>query len=165
MRKLALIIAAAFAVSLPLAVHAQPKKNVAAPPVKLATTQVQQNPILLLQSFTASDLQAALADANAQTPPDTTAAACYTELLKIVNGGITSPLPAGPGAFQLLQKARDAKAMLANLQSSNGPLQSLNNACAPVVLDAQNTLLLLGGSVGLVALPTGAAGLLAILPK
>ena len=70
--------------------------------------------------------------------------------------GVTAAMTTGPVSTHTL---------LANLQSSNGPLQSLNNACAPVVLDAQNTLLLLGGSVGLVALPTGAAGLLAILPK
>jgi hypothetical protein len=143
---------------------------------QLTATQVQQNPLLLLQSFTVSDLQAALADANAQTPPDAAAAACYTALLAVVQSNVANPVPAGPGLFQALQKARDAKALIANLQSPTGPLAALNNSCAPLLLDAQNTLLGLGVSVGLVANPVSApiaiagvpgavAAFLAALPK
>jgi len=143
---------------------------------QLTAVQVQQNPLALLRQFTVSDLEAALADANAQTPPDATAAACYKALLAVVQSNVANPLPAGPGIFQALQKARDAKALIANLQSPTGPLADLNASCAPLVLDAQNTLLALGVSVGLVANPVGApvaiagvpgavAAFLAALPK
>jgi hypothetical protein len=140
---------------------------------QITATQVQQNPLLLLQTFTVTDLQAALADANAQTPPDIDAAACYTALLPIIQSNLANPLPAGPGVFQALQKARDAKAFIANLQSPTGPLSALNRACAPLVMDVNATLLALGVSTGIVAgtgglaipaLP-GLSGLLAILPK
>ena len=118
---------------------------------KLTSAQVQQNPLLLLKQFSATDLQAALADANSQTPPDTTSSQCYTALLALVNSPINSPLPAGPGLFQALQKARDIKAFLANIQSPNGPLSQLNLACAPLLMDVNATLLALGIGTGLVA--------------
>ena len=130
----------------------------------LSATQVQENPLLLIKNFTVSDLQAALADANAQTPPDTAAAACYSALLTVVQSNVASPLPAGPGLFQALQKARDAKALIANLQSPTGPLSALNTACAPLVLDAQSTLLGLGVGVGLVASPVAPAAGIAGVP-
>lgn len=141
-------------------------------PTKMTSAAAQQNPFALLQQFSAADLTAALADANAQTPPDTTSAQCYTALLALVNSPVNNPLPAGPGAFQLLQKARDMKAFLANLQSPNGPLSELNLACAPLMMDANATLLALGVSTGIVvgtggiALPALPAlgGLLALLP-
>lgn len=141
-------------------------------PGKLTATQVQTDPIMLLQQFTTSDLQAALADANAQTPPDTTSAMCYSALLTVVNSPLTNPLPSQAGIFLALQKARDAQAFLASLQSPNGPLSSLNVACAPLVMNVNATLLALGVTTGLVvgtggiaipALP-GLAGILSILP-
>lgn len=124
---------------------------------KLSTTQVQANPVAVLQSFTAADLQAALADANAQTPPDTVSAACYTALIPLVQSSVSSPLPASLGAFQLLQKARDAKALIANLQSPTGPLAALNVACAPLVLSTESTLVQLGVISGAVAASGGLA--------
>jgi hypothetical protein len=139
----------------------QPKPAASKP---LTTAAVQSNPLALIKTFTAEDLQAALADAQAQNPPDTAAANCYTALLTVVQSNVANPLPAGPGIFQALQKARDAKAVLANLQSPTGPLAGLNTACAPLVLDAQNTLLMLGVNVGLVASPAGAPIALAGLP-
>ena len=144
---------------------AQSKAKVAATSTaKLTAAQVQANPLALIQQFSVNDLQAALADANAQTPPDAAAAACYTALLTVVQSKVANPLPAGPGIFQALQKARDAKAMLANLASPTGPLSALSNACAPVVMDAENTLVTLGVGVGLVANPAGATAALAGLP-
>ena len=150
----------------------RPKPTAAAPATKLTSAAVQQNPFALLQQFSAADLTAALIDANAQTPPDTTSAQCYTALLQLVNSPINSPLPAGPGAFQLLQKARDMQAFLANIQSPGGPLSQLNLACAPLVMSANATLLALGVSTGIVvgtggiALPAlpALSGLLALLP-
>jgi len=139
--------------------HAQTK--VAA---KVTTAQATANPLLLLQTFTETDLNAALADAQAQTPPDAPAVTCYTAVLAIVKTNVANPLPTTAGAFSALQKARDAKAMIGSLQAPNGPLAVLNNACAPLVMDAQNTLIALGVAVGLIAnpitsVPVAAAGL------
>lgn len=102
------------------------------------------NPLSVLQKFTTDDLQAALLDAQANK--DIAAVNCYTALIPLVQSGVANPLPKGLGAFQALQKARDLKAMLANLQSPNGPLASLNIACAPLVMDVQTTLIQLGVS-------------------
>jgi hypothetical protein len=62
-----------------------------------------------------------------------------------------NPFPAGVGAFQVFQKARDLKNMIAALQSNNGPLTKLNVACAPLVIDVQTTLIRLGIIGGAVA--------------
>lgn len=133
----------------------------AAPSGKPTVTQAQQNPLLVLQQFTVEDLQAALKDAQSQTPPDTTSANCYQALIPFVQQQTQNPLPSGAGIFQALQKTRDAKAYLANIQSPTGPLAGLNQACAPLVLDVQNTLLTLGVQVGVLANPAG-GGLAAV---
>lgn len=125
---------------------------------QLVIKDVQQNPLLVIQQFTAADLTAAIAMAQAQNPPDTAAVTCYTAVLGIVNGGVANPLPNGLGVFQGLQAARDAKQLLASLNSTTGPLYAFNTACAPIILDAQNTLLMLGVGVGVVANPAVAAG-------
>ena len=94
--------------------------SVAAAPAsggQLTAAQVQTNPLLLLQKFSLADLQAALLDAQAQTPPDATSIPCYQALITLVGSPINSPLPTSPGLFLALQKARDVKAYLANLQS------------------------------------------------
>jgi hypothetical protein len=57
------------------------------------------------------------------------------------------------------QKARDAKTMLAELQAPNGPLSSLNIACAPLVMSVQNTLIQLGIISGAVVGVTASGGL------
>lgn len=137
----------------------KPAAVAAAPAGKVTMNQVQANPIALIQKFTVSDLQAALADAQGQTPPDTVAAACYTALIPVVQSGVANPLPSGPGLFQAVQKARDAKALLANLQSPTGPLAELNQACAPLILDAQTTLIQLGVMTGAVVGTGGIGGL------
>ena len=133
-------------------------------PGALTTAAVQQNPLVLLQKFSVDDLNAALADAQAQTPPDSTAVNCYTALIPIVQSNVANPLPAGPGVFQLAQKVRDFKALTANLQSPTGPLASLNQACAAWVLDGVNTFIGLGAQVGLVAGTGGLGGVLPALP-
>lgn len=153
------------AVLLTAPAYAQTKKAaVAAPSGKLTVNAVTQNPLALIQGFTVTDLQAALADAQAQTPPDLVGANCYTALLAVVQSNVANPLPTTPGLFMALQKARDAKSALASLQSPSGPLSGLNIACAPLVMDVQNTLLMLGVTVGLVANPVGGAAALAGLP-
>lgn len=150
MRKLVVALALVLAVT---AAPAQPQK--AAPKGQLTKTQALANPLGVLQTFSVSDLQAARADAQAQTPPDVAAANCYTALIPIVQAGVANPLPKGIGVFQALQKARDAKAALAAIQSPNGPLAALNIACAPLVLDVQNTLIQLGIVGGTVAATAG----------
>jgi len=150
-------------------------------PGALTAAQVQQNPLLLLQNFATTDLQAALADANAQTPPDTVAANCYSALLALkTNPAFALPSGQIAGAFTAIQKGRDLKAQLANLASPNGPLANLNAACAAWVNDNVTTLIAVGGAIGLVASPAGATaaaggavaafnaqilGFLAALPK
>jgi hypothetical protein len=131
---------------------------------KATVAQAQQNPLVVLRQFTVADLQTALADAQAQTPPDTVAVTCYTALIPFVQSQMQNPLPTGAGVFQALQKARDAKAYLANIQSPTGPLAGLNIACAPLVLDVQSTLVTLGVAVGVIANPAGAAATLSGLP-
>ena len=118
---------------------------------KLTTAQAVTNQIALIQAFTVSDLQAALADAQAQTPPDTVSASCYSALIPIVQSNVANPLPAGLGGFQALQKARDLQNLIANINSPNGPLAPLVTACAPLILSVQNVLVGLGLKAGLVA--------------
>lgn len=122
---------------------------------KPTSAQALANPLLVIQNFTVDDLTAAIADANAQSPPDKVAVACYQALLPIVQGGVANPLPSSPGVFQALQKARDAQALLANMQSPTGPLAGVNAACAPLVLAAQNMLVQLGILTGAVAAKIG----------
>jgi hypothetical protein len=147
-KSLAFLIAAGALLALAVPAHAATKG-------KPTTAQAQVNPLLVVQQFTVDDLNAAIADANAQNPPDKVAAACYQALLPIVQGGVANPLPASLGVFQALQKARDAQALIANMQSPTGPLAGINAACAPLVLQAQNTLVQLGIMTGAVAAKVG----------
>lgn len=130
----------------------------ASPSGKITQASAQQNPLLVLQAFTLSDAQAALADANGQTPPDTVAAACYTAIIAMLGNPLSDPLPQQPGLFIAYQKARDAKAFLSSIQSPTGPLAPLNQACAPLVLDAQQTLIGLGVATGVIAATATAGG-------
>ena len=163
---LALGVAAALVCVTPALAANKPlvRRPAATASTRPTVTQAQQNPLVVVRQFTIADLQAALADAQAQTPPDTVAVNCYTALIPFVQSQAQNPLPAGAGVFQALQKARDAKAYLANIQSPTGPLASLNIACAPLVLDVQNTLVTLGVSVGVIANPAGAAAAVSGLP-
>lgn len=109
-----------------------------------AASQAPVDPLSQLASFTISDLQAASADAKAQTPPDETAYRCYDFLAGVIPTLKPNVGNIKLGAFIAFQKARD----LANGTTSNsGFLKSLNLACAPLVIDSQtviNKLLLLG---------------------
>ena len=147
-KSLTFLIAVGAVLALAVPAHAAAK-------AKPSSAQAQANPLLVVQQFTGDDLNAAIADAKAQNPPDTIAVNCYQALLPIVQGGVANPLPASPGVFQALQKARDAQALLANMQSPTGPLAGVNAACAPLVLAAQNTLVQLGIMTGAVAAKIG----------
>jgi hypothetical protein len=120
---------------------------------------------------TAQTLAGASVTATFSSPaPDTTAAMCYAELIVLLNTPINNPFPTSPGLLLALQKARDVQAMVANLQSPTGALVQFNQACAPLVLSVQNTLIALGIATGAVvgtsglALPAlpGLGGLLAL---
>lgn len=125
---------------------------------------VPSDPLSGLAAFTVADLQAASADAKAQTPPDVTAAQCYDYLAATIPT-IKAPGANGTvGAVLLFQKTRD----LANGATSvNGALKNLNLACAPLVIDVQtvvNKLLLIGAGTAATggALAPFAGGLSAI---
>lgn len=138
----------------PLGIFSAPAAGTATPAATSLT-----NAIGALQSFTVTDLQAAIADAQAQTPPDTVAITCYNALIPAVQANVNNPLPTKAGIFLAIQKARDfvdnGTAILASIQ--NGPL---NTACAPLVLSTSQTLL------GLQAKGIAAAGAIAVLvPK
>jgi len=121
------------------------------PKAKFTEAQARSNPLAILQAFSADDLQITLDDANAQKPPDMLAANCYQALIAILRETVPSSLvPPGAGLFLSLQKARDSKSLNDALQSSSGSLALLNVACAPFVLDGQQTLILLGVKTGLV---------------
>jgi hypothetical protein len=149
---LKIIFAATLVCSAFPALAQTPTKTVAKVTVtKLTTAQALSNQVALIQSFTVADLQAALADAQGQTPPDTISASCYSALIPIVQSNVISPLPAGLGGFQALQKARDLQAFAASLSAPNGPLAPLVTACAPLILSVQNVLVGLGLKAGIVA--------------
>jgi hypothetical protein len=143
----------AFVVSALLAVPSAQAQT--AKPITKAAAQA--NPIAVLQAFAVTDLQNALDDANAQTPPDQTSAQCYSALIPLVQQaqGIKGAIPKSLGLFQVLQKTRDAKRLLASLQSPDGPLSKINLACAPLAMDTQNTLVQLGILSGAVAASGG----------
>ncbi len=163
MKKLSFVLAACLlaspVVAAPKAVPippARPAPQVLWDPLHLFTPGAtpQSDPIKALQAFTVEDLQAALADASAQTPPDTTAATCYAALIPVVQTNVKNPLPAGVGGFQAFQKARDLIAN-ANEVKANLTGGALNTACAPLVLSAQNTILMLATKVGVgIAMPS-----------
>lgn len=148
--KIATVLALMFCMLQAVPAFAQPTPATKAKPT---TTQAQANPLLVIQQFTIKDLQAALSDAQANN--DNVSAPCYQALLALVQAKAGGPLPAGVGLFQAVQKARDAKALILNLQSPTGALSSLNVACAPLVVDAQTTLVQLGILAGGVAAKVG----------
>lgn len=124
---------------------------------QLTAQQVQQNPLVLIQQFTVNDLNNAIALANAQSPVDTSAVACWQALIPVVNAAATVGTPSAsgnalqPGVATVIQDARDAQALIASLQSPTGPLAAVNNACAPIVVQLNTTLTLLGVGGGVVA--------------
>lgn len=102
-------------------------------------TSASTDPLASLKAFTVTDLQSALADAQAQTPPDQVAANCYQALIPLVQSQSTNPLPSAAGAFSAFQKGRDVGTI-----AQAGIPAGLNIACAPLVIDTQQTLAKLG---------------------
>ncbi len=103
-----------------------------------------------LQTFTVDDLKAALADANAQTPPDTRHAQCWEAAIPVVeNFKLEAVVPPRPGLAQLMQKTFNLKS--AKSQIPDGLVQ----ACALTIADLNLTLAQFAGMIGIraVALP------------
>lgn len=99
-----------------------------------------------ITGFVGQDLDAAIADANAQSPIDSQGAACWAALKKLAPGNIS----AGAGIAYAIQRARDFAA-----------LQGLiNTACGPVipafVMEFNQAILLLQ-QVGPVTMAAAAA--------
>lgn len=97
----------------------------------------------VLKQFAVTDLQAALDDANSQSPPDAIAATCYSALIPLVQSSqitITTP----KGVFSALQKGRDLVNTANQVRSNVGPVADAKNKCAAVILDTQNFLIQLG---------------------
>jgi len=103
------------------------------------------SPVASLQQFTVADLQAALADANARTPPDTRHGKCWQALIPVAQQW-QSPVhaPTAPGLAELAQTFFDAQAAL------NQPLvpDSVIEACSETVFDLKIDFARLAGLVG-----------------
>ena len=131
-----------------------------APPGKPTLAQILGNPQLLFAQFSQNligDLQNALADAKAQTPPDVDSVNCYSFLLTLANSPLVNPniLGGTPGVFTAIQKGRDVANNFNSLTGPSGPLSGLNSACAAWAADNRITLAQIAVRLGLVA---GAAG-------
>lgn len=164
MRTIIAIIACLFATS----ALAQTKVPTPQPRPKLTAQQAQINPLAVLQQFTLPDLEAALADAQAHN--DTVSTPCWQALVTAVQQQQGPNLSLPSGVFSAIQKARDLKVAIQSAGSPSGPLATLNIACAPLILDGQNTLILLGLGAGAIAGTGGIAvpaipGVLSLIPK
>jgi hypothetical protein len=104
-----------------------------------------------VKTFTVADLQAALADANAQSPPDTRHAQCWQALIPIAQANLVNPLPSGLGAAQAIQKVFDDSKLFGTQPWKDAVAQ----ACALTELDLQTDLndLLLKVGIAAVSLP------------
>jgi hypothetical protein len=102
-----------------------------------------------IQKLTIADLQAADTDAKAHS--DAVASMCYEALIPIVQSQAPI-LPDSPpkGVVTAFQAARD---VVNGVQAAPGVLKGLNVPCAPLVLDAEHTLIQLGLKIAPAALP------------
>jgi hypothetical protein len=93
-----------------------------------------------INAFTLDDATAAMDMAK----DDPTGLACYTAIANklTVNGGVTNLLPKKLGLLQLIEAARLAKLKISAINTGTDPIVS---ACAPLILDANATLLMLTG--------------------
>ncbi len=108
----------------------------------------QSNPFAALDQIIIDDLVAANEDAKAHQ--DMMASTCYEALIPVVQQrqAVRGASGGKIGAFVLFQHARDVRRAV-----SAGIPDNISSACAPLVLDAERTLLMLGGMVGLKLLP------------
>ena len=119
------------------------------------TSDGTTRPLAKLATFATADLAQAVA--IAEQAGDRVGAACYTALQQYV-GQAGQARPAIKGAFSAFALARVGTSKL-----SAGVPEDLHVACAPVVLDAQQTLIRLG-VIG-AGTAVGVPGVGALLPK
>src|SRR5712671_2748041 len=101
------------------------------------------NPLGELQTYTVSDLQAALADAKDHN--DLAAVQCYAGLIPIVQSLPVAGVATAPvGAITAFQKARDLSKTVQANAGGGALVQSVNLACAALFNDVQGDLLRLG---------------------
>lgn len=102
------------------------------------------DPVVALRAFSINDLNVAQADAVAHQ--DQAAMTCYPALISTIRNLPSVAAIKIEGAFSAFQAARD----VANgVKSAQGGLpQAINIACAPLILDAQQTILQLAVKVG-----------------
>lgn len=114
------------------------------------------DPLATLGKFTLTDLQNA--DVLAVASADKTAHQCFSYLIPVVQNLATQQNNPGlpvSGAFSGFEAARIAINKGKSLIQGGIP-EDLNLACAPLVLDAQNTIIGLAAKVGLTIVPGGA---------
>jgi hypothetical protein len=156
--------ALAGALGLGLAACAGPAQPPAATTAVSGTQAAVQQPLQGLASFVTTDLQNAVSIAKASN--DTDAVQCYQYLIPQVTAaqqqlGTLAPADIS-GGFSAFEAGRVAVNNVKGMV--NGVPQGLNDACAPLVLDASSTLVALAAKVGVtIALPT-ALPLAAALP-
>jgi hypothetical protein len=143
-----------------LSACSHPAATVAAPTATTAAAKAGAAPLNGLAGFVTADLDNALSLAKAAN--DQAGAQCYAYLIPQVAaaqqqlGTLTTP-GAVSGGFSAFEAGRVAATNLKGFV--NGVPQGLNLACAPLVLDAGNTLVALAAKIGVtIALP--ATGLL-----
>lgn len=143
--------AVAGALAIGLSACAGPAASTAPQPAAAASSPLQG-----VAGFVTADLQNALALAKAND--DTAGAQCYQYLIPQVAAAQQQLQSLGPstvtGGFSAFEAGRVAATNIKGFV--DGVPQGLNMACAPLVLDAGNTLVALAGKVGIrVALPAG----------
>lgn len=99
------------------------------------------DPLKVIHSLALEDVQSALLDARAHN--DRVAAMCYAKLIEVIDeASLDSAGPAG--VVSAFQRARDVAQ-----QATDGFVpQDVNISCAPLVLDAQQTLVRLAAVFG-----------------
>ena len=111
-----------------------------------ATTASKVNTdIQKLAAFTGADLKAALMDA--QRVGDQTGIQCWTQWLAILDSAQAQQLaqvPVVQGVFSAIQAGRDLKMQSQGVRDA---AESINRACAAMVIDAATTIANLAGKV------------------
>lgn len=94
--------------------------------------------------------------ASSSSTTSATSSSASSSATPVTPAPIGNPLQ--PGAATFVQDARDAAALAQSLQSANGPLATLNQACAPLVVSINTTLTLLGiqGGIAIAGGPAAA---------
>jgi hypothetical protein len=128
------------------------------------TASAPQDLATFLATVAIPDLQNALNLANAQTPPDATAAACWSALIPIATQ-VQSQLQtnaSGQAVIGIATAVQIARDLLNTANGASPILKQVNLGCAPLYVDTKVGILNLGAQLGGVL--AGAAVLAPIKP-